>query len=75
MTDFNVVAKQALEYIETHLAATLSVKEISRELKLDSGDVERAFRRARGVTIKRYVDRRLMEKLEHWLANICEGRR
>ena len=67
MTDFNVVAKQVLEYIETHLRATLSVKEISRELKLDSGDVERAFRRARGITIKRYVDKRLTERLDYWL--------
>jgi AraC-like DNA-binding protein len=69
MTDFNLVAKQALEYIETNLRATLSVKEISRELNLDPGDVVRAFRRARGITIKRYVDGRLMEKLEYWLAN------
>ena len=67
MTDFNVVAKQTLEYIETHLSGTLSVKQISSELNFDRGDVVRAFRRAKGITIKRYVDRRLAERLNYWL--------
>jgi AraC-like DNA-binding protein len=69
MPDLDALADWTVKYIDTHLSATLSVKEISAELKLDPGDVERAFRRVMGMTIKRYIGRRLMERVDYLLAS------
>ena len=69
MPDLDVLADQIVRYIDTHLSATLSVKEISAQSKLDPADVERVFRRTKGITIKRYIDKRLKERLEHLIAS------
>jgi methylphosphotriester-DNA--protein-cysteine methyltransferase len=68
MLDPDVVVKRAVEYIEAHLSGTLSVKEIAAALKLDPGNVDCDFRQVVGVTIKKYVDGRLMERVDSLLA-------
>jgi methylphosphotriester-DNA--protein-cysteine methyltransferase len=61
MLDLNALADWTVKYIDTHLSATLSVKVIAGAKGADPSDLERAFRRVKGVTIKSYIDARLKE--------------
>jgi len=57
------------EFIRKNLRATLGLKEISTAFGKDPGDLDRAFRNVEGMTIKRYVDIKLKEKLQQRLAD------
>jgi|GEM_PF-3376230 len=74
MSDSNSLVERAVDYIHSNLRATLSVKEIGEALKSHPADIERAFRRANGKTIKRYIDARCKEKVENRLrVGNCKG--
>jgi len=58
MPDLDALADWLVKYIDTHLSETLSVKVIAAASNTDPSDLERAFRRAEGLTtpIRHFTD-------------------
>jgi len=67
MTERRALVKETMDYIDSNLKATLSIKRIAAEVKSDPADIDRAFRQVTGKTIKRYIDEKCKEKLDKWL--------
>ena len=67
MTERRALVKETMDYIDSNLKATLSIKRIAAEVKSDPADIDRPFRQVTGKTIKRYIDEKCKEKLDKWL--------
>jgi DNA-binding NarL/FixJ family response regulator len=52
----NGLAQDVMNYIEKNPSPLVSVKEIGKVLKIDPSDLERGFRRASGMTVKKHID-------------------
>lgn len=48
--------KDAIKYIKAHWQDGKSLKEIAGQFGVNPGNLERAFRRSQGITVKRYID-------------------
>ncbi|TLY30012.1 MAG: helix-turn-helix transcriptional regulator [Ignavibacteria bacterium] len=55
------------QFIKKNLKATLGLKEISSEFNKHPADLDRAFRTSEGITIKKYIDRRLTAEVARLL--------
>ena len=68
------LAGKAKRYIENNLNPQLSVKVIAVAMNTNAPDLDRQFRRATGVTIKKYIDAKCKEQiLERLLSQRCKG--
>lgn len=64
-----VDVEKVKRFIRDNLKGTLGLKEISTAFRKDPGDLDRAFRNVEGMTIKRYIDIKLKEKVQQQLAD------
>ncbi|TLY33493.1 MAG: helix-turn-helix transcriptional regulator, partial [Ignavibacteria bacterium] len=60
---------RVLEYVEQHWRSGSPLKRMAADVGIDAADMERLFRGATGVTIKRYIDERKKEELVDLLKN------
>lgn len=47
---------EIIQYVENNWKTGVRIKELSSLFNLDASDVERIFRNAKGITIKRFID-------------------
>jgi AraC-like DNA-binding protein len=74
MLDAGELVDRTQRYIETNLRPSLSVKLVAAEMNINPADLERLFRRARGMTIKKYIDARCKDEIAKKLRAIdCKG--
>ena len=61
-------------YIEKNPKPSVSVKEIALALRIHPSDLDRTFRRARGVTIKKFIDQKSTKLIETRMSEgFCKG--
>lgn len=60
---------QAIDFLKAKWLDGKSLKEIARLHRVDAGNLERAFRRQEGVTVKQFLD---AKRKEHVLARLSE---
>lgn len=58
---------EAVSHVRQHWRKGESLKEVAARFGLDPGNLDRAFKRAEGVSVKAYVDARRKEILEDLL--------
>jgi DNA-binding NarL/FixJ family response regulator len=61
--ELRALSEQTKSYIEEHLKPSLRVKEVAAAMIIHPSDLERAFRRLEGKTIKKYIDERCKERI------------
>jgi methylphosphotriester-DNA--protein-cysteine methyltransferase len=68
------LVEETQRHIERNLNPLLSVKVVAAAMNTDPPDLDRLFRRANGITIKKYIDARCKnEILERLKAAECKG--
>jgi methylphosphotriester-DNA--protein-cysteine methyltransferase len=63
MTHSEERTTRVIQYVEEHWRSGNPLKQMSLDVGIDAGDMERLFRGATGVTIKRYIDGRKKDEL------------
>ena len=56
-----------MEYIQTHLSMSLTIKEIADALFLSEGTISKVFKTEKGITIGEYIDTLIFTKANHLL--------
>jgi methylphosphotriester-DNA--protein-cysteine methyltransferase len=70
----NELAAKTQMYIEANFKPLLTVKEVACAMGVCAPDLNRLFRRANGITIKKYIDAKCKEAiLEKLKASGCKG--
>ncbi len=60
---------QAIDFLKTNWFDGKSLKEIAHHHRVDAGNLERAFRKQEGVTVKQFLD---AKRKEHVLARLAD---
>ena len=62
---------RALRFIKTEWRRGKSLKEVAQHYRVDAGNLERAFHRREGVTIKQFIDQ---QRKNYLLARLADPR-
>lgn len=60
----------AILHLKSHWKSGKSLKEVAEQHALDSGNLERAFRKREGMTIKQFIDQK---RKQYVLARLTKG--
>lgn len=60
---------RAIDFLKTNWLAGKSLKEIAHHHRVDAGNLERAFRKQEGMTVKQFVDQKRKEHVRARLAD------
>jgi AraC-like DNA-binding protein len=63
MTNSEERKSRVLQYVHEHWRSGNPLKRMASDVGMDAGDMERVFRGATGVTIKRYIDGRKKDEV------------
>lgn len=65
----SIKLKQAIEYINNHLAGKIQLQDIARELEISQYYFSRLFRKSIGISPHRYIIQKRIEKVKQLLTN------
>jgi methylphosphotriester-DNA--protein-cysteine methyltransferase len=68
------LVEKTQRHIDRNLKPSLSVKVVAAAMNISPPDLDRLFRRAKGITIKKYIDAKCRDEiLERLKAPHCKG--